>query len=94
MRRYSNDLEMENGGTEVYEKGLHDERTGTVREDKELINIQERIEAWIHVYTLIMWLCSRVGVRYIPSRRKDRDGTGSDRGREGENERGTKPKVG
>ena len=37
MRRYSNDLEMENGGTEVYEKGLHDEGTGTVREDKELI---------------------------------------------------------
>ena len=37
MRRYSNDLEMENGGTEVYEKGLHDERTGTVREVIEVV---------------------------------------------------------
>ena len=56
MRRYSNDLEMENGGTEVYERVFTTKGQGRYGKTKNSLEMQERIEAWIHVYTLIMLL--------------------------------------
>ena len=56
MRRYSNDLEGRTEGTKVYERVFTTKGQGRYGKTKNSLAMQERIEAWIHVYTLIMLL--------------------------------------
>ena len=67
---------------------------GRYGKTKNSLEMQERMEAWIHVYTLIMLLVRGWVLDTYLHDERNRGGTGSDRGREGKNERETKPKVG
>ena len=59
MRRYSNENGMENGGTEMYERVFTTKGQGRYGKTKNSLAYKKGIEAWIHVYTLIMLLCVR-----------------------------------